>query len=166
MQAKAGVSGARADPDMRSRRIDAQRPRPVCEIVVSKLRVDICRPEADVMSFPRAAANPFLEADVLPAAEQIERAERGGRIGMIENEVDRHSCGRAKRQPIRIMPACRRECRVELLLRADQDDVNWICRKAVCCACDSGNTVAAENRHARMNDQRQDHIGCESVGKQ
>ena len=48
------------------------------------------RPEADVVALARAHVDRFLEADILLAAEQVERTERRGRIRPVQYEGDGH----------------------------------------------------------------------------
>ena len=48
------------------------------------------RPEADVVALARAHVDRFLEADILLAAEQVERTERRGRIRPVQYEGDSH----------------------------------------------------------------------------
>jgi hypothetical protein len=52
--------------------------------------LQIGRPEAHMMALARAVVDRLLEADVLAAPEEVERAERRGGVGLVENECLAH----------------------------------------------------------------------------
>ena len=65
------------------------------------------RPEADVMALARAHVDRLLEADVLAAPEQKERAERRGGVGPVEHERYGHAPGAGQIERLRFRPARR-----------------------------------------------------------
>ena len=65
------------------------------------------RPEADVMAFARAHVDRLLEADVLSAPKQKERAERRGGVGPVEHEGHDHPPGAGQIERRRFRPARR-----------------------------------------------------------
>src|SRR4029078_11536062 len=61
-------------------------------------------PEPDVVALARAVVDRLLEPNVLGAAEQIECAERGGRIGRVEREGPDHTPGAGAAAPVGLRP--------------------------------------------------------------
>src|SRR5207344_2347509 len=83
-------------------------------------------PESNVMALPWAVINCLLEADILAASEKVKRAERGGRVGRVKYECPDHAPRACQPQPVGLRPAGGCKCRVQLLKRADEHEIDGV----------------------------------------
>src|SRR4051812_34009070 len=105
---------------------------PECGIVQRCLRVGQWHsPKPDVMSLSWTVADRLLEADVLPAIEQVKRTEGRVGVGPIEKEAPHHAPRTFQIEPFGLGPPSCPKSPPELRHGSGQDDVDWIAREAV-----------------------------------
>jgi len=107
-EGEAGVPRSRPDPERGFANrwtIGVQPEFRIVQRFVAPLQAQ--RPEADVMALARAHVDRLLEADVLSAPEQKERAERRGGVGPVEHEGHDHPPGAGQIERRRFRPARR-----------------------------------------------------------
>ena len=111
----------------------------------------------------RTVANRLLEADVLATAKQIERAEGGLRIRLVQDEGAGHSPRTGKIKRIGLRPARRRERALELMHRADQSEVDGIARQSIAGDRIAWHMALLKNPSSHSDGARQDYIGGDAI---
>lgn len=121
------------------------------------------RPEADVMAFARAHVDRLLEADILSAPEQKERAERRGGVGPVEHERYGHAPGAGQIERRGFRPARCEKGGAQFAEFAHKDDVDRVSRKSIAGEGEARHALSLQDFQAHADDARQEHIGRERI---
>jgi len=122
-------------------------------------------PETDVVALARAIVDGLLETYVLPPTKEIERAERSGGIGRIQQKRSYHSPRACHPQTISRGPA--RGCKriAELLKRANEDEIYRVAGQTIAGDGVAGYKSTMKNLYAHSDHVWQNNIGGKAVCK-
>jgi len=119
------LAGVMADPDAVVEGSGSQPHRP--SVVSGRERL----PQADMVAGRGAPAGRLLEGEILPAAFEIERADRRAMIGPAEYDAVHNAQRRGQGHRIGRGPASRRHRAVDIRFRAFEADVDRVARNAL-----------------------------------
>src|SRR5262245_29592376 len=117
------------------------------------------------MALARAVVDGLLETDVLLSPKEIEGAERSRGIRRVEQKRSYHSPRACYPQTIGCRPARRCKRVAELLMRADQGEIDGVAWQTVTGDRVSGDELAVKNLQAHPDHVWQNNIGSQPVCK-
>lgn len=165
-QRKSGVARSGAEPDDALALVRPVFVEPEARVRDVDLRLrQALRPEAHVMALARTVADRLLEADVLAAAEEIERAEGRGRIGRVEHEGPDHAPCAFGAERVGARPAGGGKGRGELREVAHEREIDRIARQAVAGHRIGRHMLAVEDFEAHAHRIGQHDIGRREIGR-